>query len=109
MSLPDDERQHYDEAAQREDEADVSQTRILKAKLSVEQVRHLSLVSMQARQVVERFPDLLDHLARTARTGGPAGAATSSEIALWRAGYDDCVSTIHTAADWPGEEDLDDG
>ena len=104
MSVPEDERQHYDTAARAAAEADLAQD-APRPRLSEEQLRELSLVAMQARRATEQCPDLLAHLARTARTGGPAGAATSSEIALWRAGFDDCVATIHTAADWRGDED----
>ena len=109
MSVPEDERQFYDAAAAEQAQADL-QDDVPKPELSDDQVRYLSLVSLQARQTVDRCPDLLRHLERSARTGTPPGTSVSaSEVALWRAGYEDCLATIQTAADWPGPEDNEDG
>ena len=105
MSVPEDERSFYDAAAAEQARADVSEE-LPRPKLSGEQLRDLSLVSLQARHTVDRCPDLLRHLDRSARRGMPLGTSVSaSEAALWRIGYEDCLATIHTAADWtPPEE-----
>ena len=109
MSIPDDERSYYDTAAAEQAEADV-EDRAPTRTLSGDQLRELSLLSLQAGIMMGRCPDLLRHLERSARRGLPVGThVTASEAALWRVGFEDCLATIHTAADWTPPEDHEDG
>lgn len=103
MKIPHDERQHYDAAVQANLEADRPPAQA--QEIDPEQVRYLKLVSRQALHVLQDAPDLLTHLVRAACVGAPPGTASASEIALWRTGFEDCIATIHTAADWKGGED----
>ena len=109
MSIPEDERGFYEAAAAEQAEADLEDGAPAPT-FSEDQLRELALVSMQAGIVLGRCPDLLRHLERAARRGLPAGVNVSaSEAALWRTGFEDCVQTIRTAADWTPPEDSEDG
>ena len=99
--IPPDERQHYDDAAQREDAAGEPE----RPTLSPEQKRHLQVLAAEADTVVRRCPTLLEWLDGKARLGNPPLAANASEVALWRTGFEDCLTQIRLMADW----EVDDG
>ena len=99
--IPPDERAHYDEAAQREDAADRPEP----PALSPEQRRELQVLAAEADTVVRRCPTLLAWLDTKARLGSPPLAASASEVALWRTGFEDCLAQIRLMADW----EVDDG
>ena len=105
MSIPHDERQHYDAAIQDMRENEPS----MRPQFSEEQLRGLKLVSHQAAQVVRQYPELLAYLADIGRAGVPDGRADAAHVALWREGFRGAVDRIYMAADWPDPEDEDNG
>ena len=99
--IPQDERAYYDEAAQRELEADQP----ARPQLSPDQKRELQVLATEADRVVRESPHLLAWLDSKARLGNPPLAANAAEVALWRTGFEDCLAQIRLMADW----EVDDG
>ena len=101
MSIPADELQHYDRAA--EEAAQAEADAINPPPLTDEQKQHVRMLAAQAHRVIEKCPDLLEWLWRrpVPRTYG----ATASEHALWRTGYEDCLRQIETTALWRVDTD----